>query len=416
MATSDFPSPSYPRPAIGLEKAGPAGYALRVVSNAEGNVVLKRGPASLWLLPSPLPVVLALVFVYVGGGFVFSGVRSLHDGAPGAAVGALLGAVFLGSGLFHLVIRRPIHVDVLRREVRILGGPHVPLGQVEGVSVEPNRIPSTFATVVLRLRSGMKICLGAPWPTQDRAELLARHLAGLIGCSAETAVVPPRSLIPIPADEPFRRLRRAVGPGVRWARIVGYTLALVGGASFLSGFLLSLPWADPLGAVEFPLADPQGIAVDAQGRIYVGSRAYRRIQRYHADGSFDRSFQVRIGKGTWELGVDERQRLHVRIGAPGDGTEWLLVGDEHLVPLAEESRAPLRWGEIEVIAPDRSVYAIRMVPPAVLRTPPLGDPVVAVDPGLVRFAVASPLPAWLIAASGILVLLIADRRAERASA
>ena len=46
---------------------------------------------------------------------------------------------------------------------------------------------------------------------------------------------------------------------------------------------------------EFPLGNPTNVVVDSKGRIYVAEGAYARVQRYSADGQFERGWWVSEG-------------------------------------------------------------------------------------------------------------------------
>lgn len=66
--------------------------------------------------------------------------------------------------------------------------------------------------------------------------------------------------------------------------------------------------------VEFPLARLGGIAIDDQGRVYCGIRAYSRVQVYDANGRFLRGWHAPIEKGPLHIEIGENGLIRVAIG------------------------------------------------------------------------------------------------------
>ena len=132
----------------------------------------------------------------------------------------------------------------------------------------------------------------------------------------------------------------------RAVRVVGAILAAIGIAAFLTALFVSFGDASRLDRFELPLGDAQGIAVDSTGRIYVGSRAYRRLHRYGADGAFDRAWHAEVTLRTIPVRVTRRERTE----------------------------------------PERTI----------------------VNQGWLLFTLMSPLPAWFVAALGLLLVMFAD--------
>jgi hypothetical protein len=114
---------------------------------------------------------------------------------------------------------------------------------------------------------------------------------------------------------------------VRLRKTLGVVMALIGGASFLSGFVLSGDMdQSALRTWELPLGNVQGMAVDSQGRIYLALAFYSRIQRYNAEGNFQLGWAAQSGGGPLTIamqGADtivvEAGRRHARLLFDADG-------------------------------------------------------------------------------------------------
>jgi hypothetical protein len=383
------------------------------VANGEQRIVCKRRDGSLWLFPHPVVLTLSAVFLYLGVGFIIGAVHNLLAGVLGGLIGLAIGTGILAAGIWQIFDVRTIRFEAATGVLRLPGSAPLPFARIRLIVVEPDEHFAGAAAVGLVLDDGTQLSLGASWQSW-RAELFARHLAGLVGCEAHlTGRTDPR-LDPIARAAPWRRLEGQAPAAIRFARRAGLVLLMIGGASFLSGFFLSLPWAARLDSIELPLGAPQGIAVDSAGRIYVGSRAYRRLHRYHPDGSFDRAWHAEVGKGIWLLAVDANDRAQLKIGTRDGANRWIVTPDDRLEPAsgaAEPSASA--WQTTSATGPNRTLHMLHSFPASVARMAP-GQPTrLVVNQGWLMLMVTSPLPAWLVAALGALLLTFSDRRALR---
>lgn len=70
--------------------------------------------------------------------------------------------------------------------------------------------------------------------------------------------------------------------------------------------------------VQFPLGNLNGIAVDKKGDIYLGVRGYSRIQRYNSEGVFLKGWFINTGSGLFDIWIDDKNNLNVRVVKPSD--------------------------------------------------------------------------------------------------
>lgn len=381
------------------------------MAKGEQRIVVKCGNGSLWLLPHPIVFALSVVFVYLGTGFIVGAVQNLLAGVLGGLIALAIGIGILVAGIWQMSDLRPIRFDAAGGVLRLPGATPVPLSRIRLIQLEPDVDFPGHVSIGLVLDGGTRLSLDASWQS-GRAELFARHLAGLIGCETHAAGRPVPRLDPIPRSVPWRRIEGRVPAATRLARRLGLACLLIGAAAFLSGFIFSLPWAGRLDSIELPLGDPQGLAVDSSGRIYVGSRAYRRLHRYAADGSFDRAWHAEVGKGTWLLAIDGNDRAQLKIGEGRDADRWIVTSEDRLERAsgAAEPHASA-WQTNSATGPNRAFHFLRAFPARVSREAP-GEPEhLVVNQGWLLMAVTSPIPAWLVAALGIVLLAISDRRA-----
>lgn len=199
------------------------------------------------------------------------------------------------------------------------------------------------------------------------------------------------------------------GAGAALHRL-GAVVMLVGFAGFLSGFVFALDDAAPLARFELPLGRLEGIAVDRAGRIYVGSRDARRVARYGADGRFDRGWHAAVGRGPWRLAIGAGDTPHLDVA----GRTLALAGDEFREVGESRRFAALPWAAGETSSPDGARYVLRQFPARVRRHAPGTDERTIVRQSPLAILFTSPLPAWPLAAAGLLLRFFADTRTAAA--
>ena len=138
---------------------------------------------------------------------------------------------------------------------------------------------------------------------------------------------------------------------VRLRKGLGIFLALVGATGFLAGFYLA-SGADQaaLRSVELPLSDIQDMAVDSQGRTYLASAFYSRIQRYDAQGRFQLGWAAQSEGGPLTVALKGNDTIVSE--AERRGSLLLFDLDGHL--LAERpSTTPTSWPMGESVTAER---------------------------------------------------------------
>ncbi len=336
-------------------------------------------------------------FLYLMVMMFITGVEGFRDSA---AIGALLLACSLTGGLLMIARLLPFlgRWEVLRVEgewlevdrrltpYRVGSEPRrIPLSAIRRVGVE--RSNSRRYTLVLQLAGSASAEI--PVVEEDLREdavALALQLSKVLGCSAGG---PPK-----PRSEPagVATPRRSIVHSAIQIALMG--LLACGGLGFIGGFIAAaIPWGETLDAIELPLGGAEGLAVDRDGRIYVGSPVYRRVQRYSPDGHFERGWYICCYKGAWRLGAD-RDGVQLDIGthahyALDDRGPARLLGDGE----ARRMRSAIRLFQ----ALDGALYQLHRIPITVLR-----DGETVVSQGLLYLPVTAALPAWL---TGLLAAL-----------
>ena len=116
----------------------------------------------------------------------------------------------------------------------------------------------------------------------------------------------------------YRKKRRRKEP----LFLIGSFLVLVGFTGFLSGFFSAfglLSWIP--GNIKFPLADVKGIDINRDGKLFVASGFYSRIQMYNPQGEFVRGwFLTHIGGGAIKIRINDNNEVEVA-GLRGDAVE-----------------------------------------------------------------------------------------------
>ncbi len=208
-----------------------------------------------------------------------------------------------------------------------------------------------------------------------------------------------------------RRLTAAVRllPPSRGLYPVGLTVFLFGWGSAaawpLTGLVSAWTTGFALAAIEFPLGDPRGAAVDARGRIYVADALHLRVQRYSPAGTFECGWFV----PRKVFGVRTTADGRVVVGA--EGGALLYTADGELIELLPDSGRDRRWHFAAEAA--TAPYRVRrgLLPHVVeART---GQTVVA-GSWPVRLT-ASPFPAFLYGLVGLTIVALADARRRHES-
>lgn len=191
---------------------------------------------------------------------------------------------------------------------------------------------------------------------------------------------------------------------MRVIETIGKLLLVIGIGGFLAGLGVSLSDHPRLDAIELPLGDAEGLAVDAEGRMYVASRAYKRLQRYDAAGRFDRGWHLGGGRGEIALAVDPRGGIVVSIA--GKPSESIDANHERrpIEATGSSEASPISAGP----GPIHRLEAGWLTPVRVVRSEGGEERTVFRQGGLL-WLLRSPLPVWLIAAAGIVVSFFSRR-------
>jgi hypothetical protein len=197
-------------------------------------------------------------------------------------------------------------------------------------------------------------------------------------------------------------------PPSRFLYAIGVPVGLFGWVTALAWPLTGLvsAWTSgfQLAATEFPLGDPQDVAVDSHGRLYVVDSLHHRVQRYSPDGEFERGWLVPRKVFAVRTTADDR----VIVGAEGGPRTYSSDG-ELLEVLSDDGG--LRRQGVERGRETTGPYAVRrgLLPHVVdTRT---GRTVVA-TPWPLRL-IASPFPAFLYFLIGVAFIGLGDLRRRR---
>ena len=146
----------------------------------------------------------------------------------------------------------------------------------------------------------------------------------------------------------------------RMVLLLCYVAAYVSIFSFMYPFIISLgvkPWATR--SMELPLGGEIGIAVDGEGRVYLSTGSYSRIQVYDRHGRFLRGW---FGAASDDMRINKEGNLEVHwsgMGSSGIATytprgklisKTPTSGDFNLVPDERRYRR---------VGPNKSVYTLR---------------------------------------------------------
>jgi hypothetical protein len=166
-------------------------------------------------------------------------------------------------------------------------------------------------------------------------------------------------------------------------------------------------------SLELPLGDVGAIAVDGRGTIYCSSQGYGRIQEYASDGRFIRGWPLPYKSPRLE--VDELDRLHVAVGYE----ETVYDRDGRALshrPCGSRDDKSHSAGPLACKTPSGYAYRARTpnLWPRVVKTDAAGRSTVVVNTPFYLWIIGGPLPGWLRAVAGM-ILLNAVRRKPRAN-
>lgn len=150
---------------------------------------------------------------------------------------------------------------------------------------------------------------------------------------------------------------------------------------------------------DFPLGEPEGIAVDSQGRIYIGLQFYHRVQEYDKRGNFLVGWRIPTG-ARFRLRVNSKDELEViaarreglmRYSASGE-LLWRRsnVTDQMFADFGPE-------GEKRCETPDGIVIVIErsLLFPRIVELFPSGERRQILQMPWYKWVLMGPLPAWL---------------------
>ncbi len=378
---------------------------------------------------------LCILFVYLGIGLFIRGISLVREGGEGGFGGVFLlffGLLMVGGSIGIMINRMrlvgPIHIGREKREINFSvteeakcdkpentersGRCLIPFEEVDTVVVRAESASPyavSFVRLALENSKGMEIILNKGMPFW-KAKRLAEHTSGILGCKARVVSPSELELTPLQPDLPWDPKALSVPPLLKVFRICAFLFMVVGLVGFLGSFFIATWGGNMFMKTELPLGSPSGIVVDSTGSIYVGSRSYRRIQRYSAIGEFDRAWHVHGGKGDWCMSIDEQERLR------------LIVGDQFFYQMNDNDRlfavrkftTPRPAGHLrqQAAGPGKSSYYLHRFPVRVTRLDPVGQEFTVFRQGFFMTLITGPLPAWVIFALG-LVMCIAGESAKR---
>lgn len=224
---------------------------------------------------------------------------------------------------------------------------------------------------------------------EEWTELVRGRVLGLRGCLLRSLQ---RLLDLVLMKLPSSRVLAAIGMPIAifgWVNIAAWPV---------TGLISSRTNGFQLATTEFPLGDPQGVAVDTQGRFFVVDALNLRVQRYSPEGEFQRGWFVPKKIFAVRTTADDR----VIVGAEG-GARIYSPDGELLEGPSEQYH--LQRGEIT------GPYEVRRgLIPRIIDTR-TGQAVIATPWPLFLFA--SPFPAFLYFLVGVAFIALADLRRLR---
>ena len=214
---------------------------------------------------------------------------------------------------------------------------------------------------------------------------------------------------------------------LRWRRIwvVAQVSTMIPGIVWLNVFLFcfvcwlatSAGFRGVSSQIRFPLAHPEGLAVDSQGRVYCISSFYNRLQVFDANGSFVRGWFVNIPNSAHHLTIDPNTE-HVRVAIQKTGVNFFfdidgrLVGKKIRKDYLDEFGAKSPIKAEGVLGNSYMIKHAFLFPRIVRRNPDGRESVIAKDPfGL--WLVAMPLPGFAFLVAFACISEILHKRRKR---
>jgi len=158
---------------------------------------------------------------------------------------------------------------------------------------------------------------------------------------------------------------------------------------------------------QFPLANPNGITIDNEGRIYLAIRAYGRIQVYSSEGDFIKGWFVDTYGGDFNIWIEDDHLLHVctRMTDRHDvfDSSGQLIKSIEITSYDEEKRLFEKAGGLKEQDALGNTYTVKSSQwsPQVTKTTPTGHQEVLVK-GRYYFAlIRSPVSAWFVFIMGL---------------
>ena len=205
--------------------------------------------------------------------------------------------------------------------------------------------------------------------------------------------------------------------GVKVLRRVGGFLMILGFAGWFGAFVLAGFGVTGLvpSHIELPLGVIDNIAVDDAGRVYCAAGPYARVQVYSAEGKFIRGIHSRSrGGGITYIEIDPEGLLHVATAR----NRWHYVFDRQgrLLSRVQDEKYYDRLSEDKADAYDKAGDRYKVSPsvfwPRVLRIDPSGNAQTVVSTPILLWFIMMPLPAWLFALIGMVLIDLPDRLAR----
>jgi hypothetical protein len=372
-----------------------------------------------------------ILFGFMGAGLFIRGVSLVREGGEGSFGGVfllffslLIAGGSLGIAIFQLRRIGPIHImrekgvidfcvveeaQSRRPESTKLSGHRlVPFEAVASVVVRAeSESPYAVSSVRLALEApkGIEIILNKGMPLW-KAKHLAEHTSGILACKARVISPFEIELTPVESHVPWKAKTPPPSPVLGALQVCGFFFMVIGFLSFTGSFIIASWGGNMFMETELPLGNPTGIAMDSTGRVYVGSHSYRRVQRYSADGQFERAWHVPVGKGEWRMSIDGAERLRLVVG---NRSFYHIDDNGRLVKVkklaSSRSNSHLRQRTHRV---RRGRYYLHRFPVRVICREPGGPERTVVSQGFFMTLITAPFPAWIIFAVGLVTGLAAD--------
>jgi len=183
----------------------------------------------------------------------------------------------------------------------------------------------------------------------------------------------------------------------------GLGLFTVGMAAWMLAGFCALGGIRPPQDWELPLGSPVGVALDSQGRIYVASQAYSRIQVYDRDGAFLWGWQADTRGGIFRIVMDPQDRLDVSAAR----RDAVLIYSSKGELLHTDPGSPflyLRLSKLQAAGRDSlgNSYEIRnpILLPRVVRVAPSGQSKTVIRTRVLLWPLTAPFPVLVLMAAG----------------